>query len=84
MSAAVPSELTCRQLVELVTDYLEDRLPPAERTRFELHVCTCTGCRVYLAQMRAVIRASGRLAEEDLSPAARDEMLAAFREWRRT
>ncbi len=84
MSAAVPSELTCRQLVELVTDYLEDRLPAAERTRFELHVCTCTGCRVYLAQMRAVIRASGRLAEEDLSPAARDEMLAAFREWRRT
>ena len=84
MSAAVPSELTCRQLVELVTDYLEDRLQPEERTRFELHVCTCTGCRAYLAQMRAVIRASGRLAEEDLSPAARDELLAAFREWRRT
>lgn len=84
MTAAVPSELTCKELVDLVTEYLEDQLPAAERTRFELHVCTCTGCRVYLAQMRAVIRASGQLAEADLSPGVRDELLGVFREWRRT
>jgi Putative zinc-finger len=84
MSAAIPSELTCKDLVELVTDYLEDRLPLAEKMRFELHVCTCTGCRVYLAQMRSVIRLSGRLAEEDLSPAAQDDLLAVFRNWRST
>jgi len=84
MSAAIKTELTCRELVELVTDYLEDRLPLPERTRFELHVCTCTGCRIYLAQMRAVVRASGRLAEEDLPPAAREDLLVAFREWRRS
>ena len=82
MSAAIPSELTCRELVELVTEYLEDRLPLAEKTWFELHVCTCTGCRVYLAQMRAVVRATGRLAEEDLSPATQDDLLAVFRGWR--
>ena len=83
MSAAIKTELTCKELVELVTDYLEDVLPLAERTRFELHVCTCTGCRVYLAQMRALVRASGHLAEGDLSAGARTELLAAFREWRR-
>ncbi len=82
MSAAIKSELTCQELVELVTEYLEDRLPLAERTRFELHVCTCSGCRIYLDQMRAVVRASARIAEEDLSPAMREELLTVFRDWR--
>ena len=82
MSAAIKAELTCKELVELVTDYLEDRLPLPERTRFELHVCTCTGCRTYLAQMRALVRTTGRLAEEHLPLPARDELLAVFREWR--
>ena len=80
---AVPTELTCQELVELVTDYLEDRLSLEERTRFELHLCTCTGCRVYLGQMRALVRASGRLTEEDLPAAARDELLETFRRWKR-
>ena len=84
MSAAIPSELTCKELVELVTEYLEDRLPVAENTRFELHLCTCTACRVYLAQMRSVIRISGRLTEEDLPPATQEDLLAVFRDWRST
>ena len=83
MSAAIPSELTCKELVELITDYLEDVLPADERTRFELHVCSCTGCRAYLSQIRALVRASGRLTEEDLPATMRDEVLHAFREWKR-
>jgi hypothetical protein len=84
MSAAIASELTCRELVELVTDYFEDRLSLDENRRFELHVCSCTGCRVYLAQMRAVVRAAGRLAESHLPAAVRAELLDAFRAWKRT
>lgn len=79
MSAA--PELTCRQMVELVTDYLENRLPPVERARFDAHVALCAGCQAYLEQFRATIRALGRLPEESLSPGARDELLAAFRGW---
>ncbi len=82
MSAAIESELTCKELVELVTEYLEDRLSLTEHRRFELHVCTCTGCREYLAQMRAVVRATGRLGEGDLVPGVRQELLQAFRSWR--
>jgi predicted anti-sigma-YlaC factor YlaD len=82
MSAAIKTELTCKELVELVTDYLEDRLPLPERRRFELHLCTCTGCRIYLSQMRALLRACGRLAEEDLPAATRGALLATFREWK--
>ena len=82
MSAAIKTELTCKELVELVTDYLEGRLPLPERRRFELHLCTCTGCRIYLGQMRALLRACGRLAEEDLPAATRGALLATFREWK--
>ncbi len=82
MSAAEASEMTCKELVELITDYLEDRLPAAERRRLELHLRECTGCHAYLAQMRALVRATGRLREEDLAPAVRAELLRAFREWR--
>jgi anti-sigma factor RsiW len=83
MSAAVAGELTCKELVEVVTDYLEDRLPPPENTRFELHVCTCTGCRVHLAHMRSLVRAAGRLADRDLPPAVRGDLLRTFRSWNR-
>jgi anti-sigma factor RsiW len=76
------SELTCREMVELVTDYLEDRLDPTERERFEAHLTLCEGCQAYVDQMRQTIAALGRLAEEDLSPAAREDLLTAFRTWR--
>jgi anti-sigma factor RsiW len=76
-------ELTCRQMVELVTDYLEDRLTPAERARFDAHVALCEGCQAYLEQFRATIRALGSLPEESLSPGARDALLAAFHGWPR-
>ena len=83
MSAAVASEMTCKEFVELVTDYFEDRLTTEESTRLELHVCTCTGCRVYLAQMRAVVRTTRRLSGRDLPAAGREQLLPMFREWKR-
>ena len=49
------SELTCQQVVELVTDYLEDALGATERARFETHVADCDGCDAYLGQMRTTI-----------------------------
>ena len=82
MNAAVP-DLTCRELVELVTDYLEARLGADDRTRFELHLTYCEWCRTYLAQMRRVLETAGELTEESLEPEARDALLEAFRGWRR-
>jgi predicted anti-sigma-YlaC factor YlaD len=75
-------EVTCKELVEVVTDYLEGRLPPAEQVRFEEHVAFCSWCRTYLDQMRETVRLTGTLAEEDLSPEARDGLLRAFRDWK--
>ncbi|HEX2086397.1 MAG TPA: zf-HC2 domain-containing protein [Solirubrobacteraceae bacterium] len=69
--------MTCRELVELVTEYLEDALPVGQRARFEEHVGRCAGCRAYLAQMRATVELVGRLREEDVP----EDLLAAFRNW---
>jgi len=74
-------ELTCQELVELVTDYLEDRLDPVQRARFEAHVAICPGCDAYLEQMRVMLRLAGRLPEERLSAPTRDALLVAFRDW---
>ena len=76
-------ELTCRELVEVVTDYLEGSLAPADRIRFEEHLVMCAPCTTYLEQMRETIRLTGALREEQLDPAARDALLSAFRDWKR-
>jgi anti-sigma factor RsiW len=75
--------MPCRELVELITDYLEDRLSPVDRRRFEAHLATCDACRTYMEQFRLTIRALGRLPEESLSSEARNALLAAFRDWSR-
>jgi anti-sigma factor RsiW len=78
----VIQELTCKELVELVTDYLEGALPRSARRRFERHIAGCDGCTAYLEQMRQVIQALGRLTEDSLTPEAKGELLHAFRDWK--
>jgi predicted anti-sigma-YlaC factor YlaD len=82
MTVSVP-DLSCRELVELVTDYLEARLSVDERTRFELHLGYCSWCRTYLRQMREVVSSTGRLPEEKIAPEARDALIAVFRGWKK-
>jgi len=74
-------QLSCQELVELVTDYLEGTLGDEERARFDEHLLICEGCRVYLAQMETTIRLTGRLRPTDLSAEAEQTLLGAFRRW---
>jgi predicted anti-sigma-YlaC factor YlaD len=75
-------EITCQRLVEIVTDYLEDAMPSAQRLRFEEHLAFCSACGAYLEQMRQTIELMGALREDDLEPAVRDDMLRVFGEFR--
>jgi anti-sigma factor RsiW len=77
-----PIGITCQELVELVTDYLEGTLDADMRVRFERHLAACAGCREYLDQMRLTIRAAGRLSEDSLPLAATEALLDAFRDWK--
>jgi anti-sigma factor RsiW len=74
--------LACQELVELVTDYLEGRLPAADRERFDAHIAACDACTNYLEQMRMTLQALGRIPQESISVQAREELLVAFRNWR--
>ena len=76
-------ELSCQELVELVTDYLEGALPAELHDRFDQHIAHCSGCQTYLEQMRRTIRATGTLTPEALSPEAERALLDAFRGWQR-
>jgi anti-sigma factor RsiW len=76
-------DLSCQELVEVVTDYLEGALPDELRERFDAHIAHCSGCQTYLEQMRATIRAAGALTPESLSPEAERALLDAFRGWKR-
>ncbi len=76
-------DLTCEEMVELITDYLEGVMPAEERLRLEGHLDICEGCRNYLEQMRVTLRVARRLREEDLPSGSADRLLEAFRMWKR-
>ncbi len=75
--------LTCKEMVEIVTDYLEGALSPEDRVRFEQHLALCDGCTYYVEQMRETIRLSGKVTEDQIPVAQRGRLLEAFRDWNR-
>jgi hypothetical protein len=82
--ASPKTDLTCRELVELVTDYLEDALPTSDRIAFEHHLSGCRGCRDYLDQTQTTIALTGRADESGPPSPLREQLLDAFRDWKRT
>jgi predicted anti-sigma-YlaC factor YlaD len=78
-SGSHDEELTCKEFVEIVTDYFEHRLSTVERARFDEHLDGCPYCRIYLDQMRETINIVGHLSEETAPPQALDALLAHFR-----
>jgi len=82
VSVGLENEMTCRELVELVTDYLEQRLSANDVRRFDAHLASCDGCTAYVAQMRRTIEMVGTLTDTDIAPQALDELLRAFRSWK--
>ncbi len=83
MSDPMAEYLECREVVEVVTDYLEGAMPPGERLRFDHHLALCEGCQAYLEQIRTVIRVAGRPAVDAVPPETMAGLLRAFRDWRR-
>jgi len=75
-------QLICQEIIEVITDYLEGAMDRQLRAAFEAHLADCPHCTHYLEQMRAMIRVSGTIEAESLSPEFRDGLVAAFREWR--
>jgi len=75
-------DLVCREAVELVTEYLEGALSPAQRHRFDEHLARCPDCPEYLEQMRAVIALAASITLDDLTPYMRGQFISLYRRWR--
>lgn len=75
--------LTCQELTELVTDYVEGRLSRWERLRFSMHVGWCRHCRAFLRDRKLTIKTLGKLPADPIPPGVRDELLEKFRDWKR-
>ncbi|MGZ8631331.1 MAG: anti-sigma factor family protein [Actinomycetota bacterium] len=75
-------DLTCRELVEVITDYVDGAMSTADRARFERHMGECSGCEAVVSQFRTTIEVTGRLTEEQVSEEQRDAMREVFRRWR--
>jgi anti-sigma factor RsiW len=71
--------ISCQEVVEVITDYLEGKLSPEDVAIFEAHLAICDGCQWYLDQMRITIAAVGRIEDDEVPAELRDTVLAAFR-----
>ena len=81
MTLLTPREIPCREVVEMVTDYLEGALSRRDRRRIEHHLAGCPHCSAYLEQMRETLRLTGRLVADDLSPEMQREFGEIYRRW---
>ena len=77
------NELTCKEVVELVTDFLEKVLLPEMQKLFEEHLAECPGCEIYLEQIQHTIDMLHQIAKEPASPATKQELLQVFRNWKK-
>ena len=75
--------LTCQELTEVLTEYLEGVMSPEDVARFEAHLAVCDGCVTYVEQMRQTIRTVHALRPADVEATVPDDLLAAFRAWQR-
>lgn len=79
MTPMTPRDIACIELVELLTEYLEGALPPAEVAAIDEHLRDCDACLTYLQQMRATVDALGAVPTPTLPDETVDALLAAFR-----
>jgi anti-sigma factor RsiW len=76
------ADMTCREVVELLSDYLDDAIPPSDRARLDAHLAECDGCTAALEQLRETIRVTGTLTEERAAEEQLEPVRSAFRAWR--
>ena len=82
MTNANPNELNCQEVVELVTDYLEQALLPEKQAQFEEHIEECPGCDTYLEQVQQTILMLRKLSVQQTFPETKQDLLELFRNWK--
>jgi len=73
---------TCREIAELITDYLEGSLTLTQRLRFQMHMGLCFACRNYLRQMKYTVATLRQLPSEPVPAQVKEELMKRFRTWK--
>jgi anti-sigma factor RsiW len=76
------ADVTCREVAELLNDYLDDAIPAHDRARLDAHLAECDGCTAALDQLRETIRVTGTLTEEQVAAPQLEGIRGVFRVWR--
>jgi len=76
-------EMCCRDVIDLITEYLDDVMKGLDRARFDAHLASCPGCTTYLDQLRQTTTWLGQLSEASMPILAQDAFLRSFRDWKR-
>lgn len=71
-------EVGCRELVELLTDYLDDAVAPDLRRTIDAHLDECPGCRAALDNLSETVSTLRQTEVEQLPQPLIDQLLAAF------
>ena len=79
----IPGGISCREVVEIVTDYLDGALEPEDVERMEAHLESCPPCVLYVEQIRTTRRLAAEAEAELEQRPDREALLAAFRDFRR-
>ena len=77
------ADLTCQELVELVSDYLEGALDEVTAQRFDQHLALCAGCQTYLEQLKESVSLMGEIGVESLSEEMQATLMRMFRDFPR-
>ena len=62
-SSGGPSEIECRQIADLLGDYLDGSLPRHTRERINVHIGGCSPCVAFINTYRGTIDAVRKLGD---------------------
>lgn len=72
--------LSCREVTEKASDYLDRTLPWGQRLGMRLHILMCQHCRRYLRQIRAVVKALGLMPAYEVPAETVSKQVEALKE----
>ncbi len=77
--ASGSSSIECRQIAELLGDYLEGALPRETRELIEWHIEGCGPCVAFVNTYRGTIDAAKKLREVEIPGELKKRLLAVLR-----
>lgn len=75
-------EISCKELVDLVADYMDEAISDDARAKFEQHLSECGYCSAYVQQMHLTVKLTNKLTEPEADQPAPDELMNIFRKWK--